>query len=262
MHERLPHALAGSASQFARQGYLRARAALAAPLRAFLHTQITRLCESVPRLRPWHCAELHNPWSRAASCVDSWGFLDLCRSPSLLEGVTTLLGADVILFDSELLPDTRIRSGNLPQPHSEAHRFAVTPLAGLTVLVALGDGAPATSLHLAPASAAAAGPMGAAAVLPLAPGEIVFIDPRLPYRLEVRGGHGAPRAYAARYFPATCRYLRDPAAPEHRKLTERYPFVNYARLPLWLVHGRDRAGNDFVTGFDTRAGYWSSVPWQ
>jgi hypothetical protein len=83
----------------------------------------------------------------------------------------------------------------------------------------------------------------------------------MPYSLHVASPSVLPNAYAARYFPASSRYVRDPATPAHRALTERYPLLNYARLPLWLVNGQDHAGNDFVTGFNARAGYWTDVPW-
>ncbi|RME62516.1 MAG: hypothetical protein D6782_12040 [Alphaproteobacteria bacterium] len=69
-----------------------------------------------------------------------------------------------------------------------------------------------------------------------------------------------PTAFGARYFPATARYLRDPAHPAHMALMERLPWVNYAAMPLWLVAGEDRAGNDFVTGFNPRAAFWSEAP--
>ena len=83
----------------------------------------------------------------------------------------------------------------------------------------------------------------------------------MPYCVRSVGDAGVPSAYAVRYFPASSRYDRDPTARAHRQLTERYPLFNYARFPLWLVHGQDLAGNDFVTGFNVRAGYWTSAEW-
>jgi hypothetical protein len=74
-------------------------------------------------------------------------------------------------------------------------------------------------------------------------------------------GNRHPVVYAIRYFSAHSRYERDPTSAVHRVLMERYPLINYAQMPLWLVHGQDRAGNDFVTGFNVRAGFWTGAGW-
>jgi hypothetical protein len=60
------------------------------------------------------------------------------------------------------------------------------------------------------------------------------------------------------YFPASSRYIRDPAHPLHQALTERQPLINHATVPLWLVSGEDRADNDFVSGFQPKAAFWSA----
>jgi hypothetical protein len=247
-------------SRFARDGLLHFPAALPPQCSQFLQAQMARLLASVPAPRPWHYAELHNPWSRAAAYIDSWGFLDLCQSPSLLEAVTTLLGPGLILFDSQLLPDPWSQTETVLTLHSDAHRFAVEPSAGLTALLGLDVGSP-SSLSFEPFSGIMADQERPLLSVAIRPGDVVFIHRHLRYRVSVSGAASAPGAYAVRYFPATSHYLRDPTLQQHQELTERYPFINYARMPLWLVRGLDQAGNDFVTGFDTRAGYWTSVAW-
>jgi hypothetical protein len=91
----------------------------------------------------------------------------------------------------------------------------------------------------------------------LSPGDLLILDPRLQYRISGEACDHHPIGYAIRYFPATSRYLRRRDVPLHRHLSELYPLVNYAQFPLWLVRGVDRADNDFVTGFNSRAGRWA-----
>jgi hypothetical protein len=211
----------------------------------FLQDQSARLAsQRVPR--PWHYAELHNPWARCAALYDSWGFLDLCQSPSLLAAIAEQIGEDIILFDSQWLPEARRPSAGEVAAESDAHRFAVAPLRGITALIAFGD-PPAATLYQ---------PCGS---FELSRGSITLVDAEVPYQVQSRAPDGVPPVFAARYFPATCRYLRDPTVLLHRTLTERYPLFDYARMPLWLVRGEDRAQNDFVTGFNPRAGYWSGA---
>ena len=95
----------------ARTSLQRARIPLPECLLEFLDTESARLHRQIDVQRPWHYAELHNPWSRAASVYDSWGFLDLCQSRSLLGPVAELIGEDIILFDSQWLPERGQLSG-------------------------------------------------------------------------------------------------------------------------------------------------------
>jgi hypothetical protein len=214
----------------------------------FLRQESTRLCGSIKVPRPWHYAELHNPWARAASFYDSWGFLDLCQSPPLVDSVAKLIGGHIILFDSQWLPDPWQPPVTEFALESDAHRFAVDPPRGVTALIAFGE--PAVTVHLS-------GPVS----LELEPGNILLVDFLTSYCVDSCGQEGLPTVYAVRYFPASSRYLRDPSAPVHRALTDRYPLFNYAQMPLWLVRGEDQARNDFVTGFNARAGFWTSANW-
>jgi hypothetical protein len=212
----------------------------------FLQDQSARLASQIRVPRPWHYAELHNPWARSAALYDSWGFLDLCQSPALLEAVAGQIGEDIILFDSQWLPQLRQPPAGEVALESDVHRFPVDPPRGITVLIAFTD-SPAATLQQQGMS------------YELSPRSVTLVDAQVPYRVDSCSPDGLPPVFAARYFPATSRYLRDPAVLLHRALTERYPLFDYARMPLWLVRGEDRAQNDFVTGFNPRAGYWSGT---
>ncbi len=223
------------------------------PTLEFLRQQAANVGAAGGAVRPWHYWELHNPWSRAGTVYDSWGFLELCQAPALLDPVTELIGPDIVLFDSGWLPDPSLGCGrgtDTPDRElvSDASRFPVEPPGGVTVLVAFGGaGRGGLSVDLG------------CVQLPLESGVVCALDSGLPCHLCGVDESGPPGVYVVRYFPGTARYLRDPAAAVHRRLTESHPLLNYACLPLWLVRGEDRARNDFVTGLTVRAAYWSAA---
>jgi hypothetical protein len=219
----------------------------------FLRQQAAKVRAVGAAVRPWHYWELHNPWSRAGTVYDSWGFLGLCQTPALLDPVAELIGADIVLFDSSWLPDHSLTGSAGTDTaglelSSDAPRFPVEPLGGATVLVAFAE-----ETH-----AGLTVDLGSTQ-LPFRSGVVCALEARVAYRVCGLDEAGLPPVYVARYFPGTARYLRDPALAVHRDLTERYPLLNYARLPLWQVRGEDRAENDFVTGFSVRAAYWSTT---
>ncbi len=246
---------------FERVGLWRAAGPFPENLLRFLQAESAQLYGQIDVPRPWHYAELHNPWSRAAAAYDSWGFLDICQSPTLVETIATLIGRDIILFDSQWLPNRWDSSDAESTMQSDALRFPVGPRRGLTALIVFADNRSGTvrvDYQLPDQDTADS---RAYASLDVKYGNILFVDCRVPYRVRAESESGFPAVYAIRYFPASSRYNRDPAAPVHRALTDRYPLFNYAQMPLWLVHGQDQAGNDFVTGFNVRAGFWTSASW-
>lgn len=246
---------------FERAGLWRAAVPFPENLLLFLQAESARLYGQIDVPRPWHYAELHNPWSRAAAVYDSWGFLDICQSPALVETIGTLIGTDIILFDSQWLPDRSLSLDAEPSLESDTERFPVDPRRGLTALIVFADTRPGTvRVDYQPPDQSIAD-SHVYASLEVKRGTVLFVDCRVPYRVRAESESGLPAVYGIRYFPASSRYNRDPAAPVHRKLTDRHPLFNYAQMPLWLVHGQDQVGNDFVTGFNVRAGFWTSASW-
>lgn len=209
-----------------------AHAAVIPPLaewQRFLRGQLEPMLCGDHRLRPWDLWELHNPWSRSATRMDSWGFLDICESAELVSLVAERLGPDLVLFDSLILPNAALPPESV---NTCAGRdfFPVQPMAGITVRIPFIAGCPLLLRSAAEESAAAA-------MAPATPGF----------------------EFLVRYFPAGSRYIRDPGHDSQRRLREAFPWINYATMPLWLVGGRDRAGNDFATGFRPRPGHWTAA---
>src|ERR1700680_3981736 len=78
----------------------RLRPGLPQPPLEFLRQQAAKGGAAGGAVRPWHYWELHNPWSRAGTVYDSWGFLELCQAPALLDPGTALVGPVIGFFGS------------------------------------------------------------------------------------------------------------------------------------------------------------------
>jgi len=196
--------------------------------------------------RPWMFWELHNPWSRAATCVDSWALLDICQSPPLLREVAERIGSDIVLFDSQIVPNPCLPTPCRTAWQSDVQFFPMQEPAGLVVRIAFGSTRPPSFQYEGRLSGSLQHRLGA----------VVMHEHDLAYR-TVATKNSAACEYVIRYFPSSHLFERDPSHPMQMRLTEHYPWINYARMPHWLVCGEDRAGNDFATGFHTRTGRWS-----
>ena len=189
---------------------------------------VRELARRTPRPRAERLSGVHNPWGHAATIGHAWRFLDLCEHPAAVDAVTSVIGDDVILWDAELhLAAVDYR--RFVDAGREGRYWPAEPLAGAVMLVA-----------------------------PMRPDEcarVVALDALSTQ--DVVGFAASEPLLVVRYQPATSRYVRDPHAPRHRALMEDNPLLNYVHRPLWLVHGEDRAGNDFVTGFAPPVPRWA-----
>ena len=227
-------------------GAVAASPALAETWSKTLAEQLARLQALGDRQQLWHYWDLHNPWSRAADAVDSWQVLDICQAPELLSLVCQWLGEDIILFDSQLLPNPRLAEPDAGW-RSDADFFPLSSGTGLCVRLPCGAGHYSFTYRESSS--------GLASVLEPSPGELVLHRGDLSYRSHDDGHH--PFEFVIRYFPASAQYLRDPADARHLRLMESYPWINYVTKPLWLVHGEDHGDNDFATGFQPKTGRWT-----
>lgn len=208
-----------------------------------LEGQFRRIADSDLADRPWLYWELHNPFSRAAAVVDSWQILDFCQSPQLVARLAGLIGEDIVLFDSQFVPNPALREFDVPCWRNDAGFFPLDPATGIVARLPFGNDRVRTVdiRRDEPVS------------IEYRAGEMLLHAADVEYRSSA-GNNSGDTELVVRYFPSTLRFQRDPGHPKHRLLTERYPWINYTKMPLWLVRGEDRAGNDFVTGFHTRIG--------
>jgi len=218
-------------------------------VQAMLHVQWQKLVSSGHQ-RPWYMWSLHNPWSLASTVVDSWSMLAICQSPPLLDAIANLIGPDIVLYDCALQPLTFAVHG-VGAWCNDTGMFPIEPVAGAVARLPLVSVA-GVLFH--------GGRQGDRNFFRGASlDRFIIHNAVLDYRYEGLMAHDSGYEFVIRYFPATSRYLRDPENPSQLDLMECFPLFNYARLPLWLVRGEDRANNDFVTGFQVKSGYWTAA---
>lgn len=207
------------------ESWRRAGWAPAPPLPDKLLAPVRAAAAAALAQKPWPelLSGVHNPFGRHACVPDAWSFLDVAESDAVLDAVEVVLGPDLVLWDGEILPDAAALCAD------EARWWPVDPLAGTLVVIALADGA----TLLVDVTRLAA--LRETLPLPLGP------------------------FYVVRYMPASSRYLRDDRAAPNLHGAEVGVLINHARRPIWLVRGRDRAGNDFATGFSLPAAQWAGA---
>lgn len=193
-----------------------------------LREAVARLAALRPPPRRERLSGIHNPWGAAAGLTDPWRFLDLCESAAVLDAVETVIGPDIVLWDSELY----LRGGDyrdFAAAGREGRYWPVAPLAGAVAWIAPDDDDAA--IHVADIGDNA--------------------------QLAARIAAGAAPLYVMRYLPATSRFVRDQKLPANDIAMREQLLINYTTRPLWLVRGEDRAHNDFVTGFASDPPRWA-----
>ena len=229
-----------------RKGVSVQRVAAAREWATTLETQYDALIRADMSNRPWMFWELHNPWSRTAATIDSWQVLDICQAPALLACVSDFIGDDIILFDSQILPNPALPDETHHDWHSDTMFFPLNKPGGVVIRIPFA-GAERRVMEYNRES-----PQNVSYLI----GEILIHEAATEYR---KPASSIEPELVVRYFPANLRYLHDADDPRQMLLTSRYPWINYAAMPLWLVSGKDRCDNDFVKGFFTRPGRWTTA---
>lgn len=180
-------------------------------------------------IRQERLSGIHNPWGHVIGLTDPWSFLDLCESDVVIDAARKIIGADVILWDSELFAEAG-RFAEFLNEGREGRYWPVTPLAGGIILLPVGR----EKLDA----------------------KAVSLDDVGPHVLD--GYDPSEPLYVVRLMPATSRFDRDPKHPANHACMEEQVLVNYSNRPLWLLCGTDRASNDLVSGFAPPVPVWAS----
>jgi hypothetical protein len=188
--------------------------------------EVVRLRALSPAPWPERLAAMHNPWSNTAVRADRWAFLDLCQSPAILDGVKDLLGPDVVLWDSQLYL-RGVDYEAFANAGREGRYWPVYPLDGAVAIVSFDNAYPVVHRK-------------------------VSSSPVTPLALS----DADQAVYVIRYFAGSSKFARDPRYPVNWIAMEEQVLLNYTSRALWLVAGKDRAGNDFVTGFSEQIPSW------
>ena len=210
------------------------------------HSLLKPALETADR-RPWHSWALHNPWSLAATVVDSWSILSICQNRELLDAVEQLIGSDIILAETQLRAINARKEGHWD---NDAIFFPVESVDGAAVRLPLKPSSGLRFLCRAPPTFEFSMDAGAQ--------QFIVHAAALNYRYEVVVDDERQFELVMLFYSADGRYSRDPTHPVHQALMERFPLRQSVKAPLWLVRGEDRAGNDFVSGFQVKSAYWAA----
>ncbi len=200
-----------------------------APARMPAREAVARIVARKATIRQERLSGIHNPWGHVIGLTDPWSFLDLCESDLVIDAARKIIGADIILWDSELFAEAGSYVEFLRQGR-EGRYWPVTPLSGAVVLLPVGR---------ANQEARAVRLEG------MGPHALDGFDPSEP-------------VYVVRLMSATSHFDRDPKHPANRACMEEMVLVNYSNRPLWLLCGADRANNDLVSGFAPAVPVWAS----
>jgi hypothetical protein len=199
------------------------------PARLPVREAVASIVARKATIRQERLSGIHNPWGHVIGLTDPWSFLDLCESQVVIDAARSVIGPDIILWDSELFAEAGSYAEFL-NAGSEGRYWPVTPLAGAVVLVAIGSGEFSVR---------------AFGLEKLGPAALDGFDPADPL-------------YVIRLMPATSRFDRNADHPANRTCMEEQVLVNYSNRPLWLLCGTDRANNDLVSGFAPAVPVWAS----
>jgi hypothetical protein len=219
-----------------------------------------------PGVRPEKLVSAHVEGDNGEGVRGSRAFLDLARDPEIVELVSGVLGEDVILWGCHVFCKPAVEGYETPW-HQDGHYWPIRPLATCTAWVAL---EPSTvengCLRVIPRSHArrrlhdhlhedrtdltlnqrlAHVDEAAAVDIELQPGEMSLHDVYMIHGARANTSGKRRTGAALRYMPSTSVFERDLRPVDGKSGVP----VNFARRPLWLVKGMDRAGrNDFKIG--------------
>ena len=240
-------------------------------LLATMRAEVDQLIARNPDVRPEQLSGAHNPWGQSARVIGSQVFLDFCRFPEILDMVEQLIGPDIVLWGSQLFCKPAGNGMAVPW-HQDGQYWPIDPLATVTVRIAIEESLPENGcMRYIPGSHKSRDVVAHEIVEDanvaikqqvaeideslakddvLHAGQISIHDVYLVHGSSENRSAKRRSDYAIRYMPATTRYVRDPEFPANKMASEH---MNYVNRPLWLVRGRDRAGNDYTRGHGPRA---------
>jgi hypothetical protein len=194
-------------------------------------------------------------------------FLDLARDRDIVELVSDVIGDDVVLWGCHVFCKPA-REGYETPWHQDGHYWPIRPLATCTAWVALEPSTSANGcLRVIPGShrerrlhdhlhedrddltlsqrlAAGAFDEAQAVDIELEPGQMSLHDVYMIHGARANTSTRRRTGVALRYMPATSLFDRRLRPVEGKSGVP----VDFARRPLWLLRGVDRAGNDFTVG--------------
>jgi Phytanoyl-CoA dioxygenase (PhyH) len=248
-------------------GYLVPRWRLPDELLERIRASLERLIAENPGVRPEH---LVLRWGGGAKALPTHAaFLDYVRTPALLDVVESMLGPDIICWGAHAFCKPAGTGLEVPW-HQDGQYWPIRPLATCTAWVALDDSTRDNGcLRVIPGShrtrtcyhhrlderpdlalnqtvAEDQFDERAAVDVELAAGQMSIHDAYMIHGSRANRSDRRRAGLAIRYMPATSRYDRSIKMPGGAAAIRQ----DMSRRPIYLVRGRDRAGNDFEVGQD------------
>ncbi len=266
----MPHLQPDEISHYQREGWLVPQWRLPTAQVDALRSALDELLRRNPGVRPEKLVSAHVDRGAADNGEGVRGvadFLHLARDPEIVELVSGVIGDDVILWGAHVFCKPAGEGYETPW-HQDGHYWPIRPLATCTVWLALDPSTRANGcLRVVPGShrskllhphlhedrsdltlqqrlAAGAFDEASAVSIELQPGQMSLHDVHMIHGAEANTSTQRRTGVALRYMPATSLFDRRLKPADGQTGVA----VNFARRPLWLLRGQDRAGNDFEVG--------------
>lgn len=267
MARTMAHLSPAEIAQYQQQGWLKPAFRLPQPRVDAMREALDELIRRNPGVRPEKLVSAHVEGDNGEGVRGVAAFLDLARDPEIVELVSGVIGEDVILWGCHVFCKPPVEGYETPW-HQDGHYWPIRPLATCTAWVALEPSTTANGcLRVIPASHAgqklhphlhedrtdltlnqrmAAGSFDEASAvdIELQPGEMSLHDVYMIHGARANTSTQRRTGVALRYMPATSLFDRALRPVDGKTGVP----VNFAQRPLWLLRGRDRAGNDFDIG--------------
>ncbi|MDE2606908.1 MAG: phytanoyl-CoA dioxygenase family protein [Burkholderiales bacterium] len=254
-------------ARYQREGWVKPSWRLPSARVAAMRDALDDLIARNPGVRPEKLVSAHIEGDNGEGVRGSADFLALARDPEIVDLVAGVIGEDVILWGCHVFCKPPVDGYETPW-HQDGHYWPIRPLATCTVWVAL---EPSTRengcLRVIPGSHAAralhahlhedrtdltlnqrmaAGSFDEAQAVDveLDAGEMSLHDVYMVHGARPNTSTRRRTGVALRYMPSTSLFDRHLRPSDGKTGVP----VNFARRPLWLLKGQDRAGNDFRIG--------------
>jgi phytanoyl-CoA dioxygenase PhyH len=256
---------------YSRDGQVTASHRLPADLLDALTEAIEGLIADNPGIRPEALSGAHVPDNADTGVRGRAELLAHACHPDLLDMVAQILGPDLIVWGSHVFAKPARDGMAVPWHQDGQYWDFIRPLRAVTAWIAIDPstkengclrilpgshlrGPLAHDIDDNPALALNRG-LGRADVdealardIEMEPGQVSLHHHMLIHGSTANTSGRRRCGYTIRFMPATSHF--DRTIPPTRIAEAQV--IDFARRPIWLVRGEDRAGNDFLVGHDAR----------
>ena len=209
----------------------------------------------------------HIPYGSTHDAAAAAQWFNYASNPHILDLVEQLIGPDIVLWGSQVFCKPALSGKAIPW-HQDGQYWPIKPRATCSVWVAIDDAMPENGcMRYIPGSHASAAvyahrvsgradvvldqevepelfDSGIARDDMLEAGQFSLHDVYLIHGSDANRSPKRRAAFVIRYMPASSLFVRM-AGDEHNQAGVSF---SMSKRPVWLLRGRDRAGNDFNVG--------------